>query len=58
MMDPRKKETIIQKCFGITGWTTRRGRLSLQGEEQAIRKVDNILNKLVQDLVEFIRDEQ
>jgi len=51
------KEKVIQKCFGISGWANIRGKLSLQGDDIGVVKADDILDKLVKDLVRFIKDE-
>ena len=56
-MNQELKEKIIQKCFGISGWANVRGKLFIQGDEVRLIKVEDILDKMIKDLIKFIKDE-
>ena len=56
-MNQELKEKIIQKCFGISGWANIRGKFSLKGDNTGAKKAGDILDKLIKDLVRFIKDE-
>ncbi len=48
-------DKIIQKCIAIAGWTTRRGRAVLQGNESECARASIIVDKLIKELEELLK---
>jgi hypothetical protein len=50
-------DQIIQKCYGITHWSAKRGRAALIKNKKEFSRCDAIVNDLVQKLIKVIKDE-
>ena len=50
-------EQIIQKCYGITHWTAKRGKAALRRDKKEFERCDVTVNDLVKKLIKVIKDE-
>ncbi len=56
-METLGKEAILQKALGIAGWIRRRGHYFVLQDEKNFIRADQILDRLVEGLREFIKNE-
>ncbi len=56
-METQGKEAIISKALAIAGWVHKRGHCFILHDEKNFDRANQILEQLVEDLREYIKNE-